>query len=174
MSRSGYIYIMFMPEMPHCLKVGCTAREPRVRATELSGTATPLPFRVLMQWSVSDKEAAEQAAHNALGDARLAENREFFRIHAPEAIHIVGQAIIPFLVKCIDPDLEQRIRTACAETRIPASSVSAVLYRTHKDEFQRVQSAQGRAQLWSLSNYDPLQGPLEPQAEGRPDEDIPF
>ena len=110
---AGYIYVMFSPELPHCLKIGQTTREPGVRAKELSGTSTPVPFRVLMQWHVNDVAAAEAAAHNALRDKRVASNREFFHITGPEAIDQVGVAIRPYLLTELDTSLLEEITTAC-------------------------------------------------------------
>jgi hypothetical protein len=116
MFQAGFVYIMFMPEMPHCLKVGCTNRDPRVRAAELSGTSTPLPFRVLMEWRVENMDAAEQAAHVALSAYRVADNREFFRVPEPEAIRLVGLAIRPFLSKVLSPELQNAVGKACSHT----------------------------------------------------------
>ncbi len=111
----GYIYVMFSPELPHCLKIGQTTREPSVRAKELSGTSTPVPFRILMQWRVSDVVAAELAAHNALREKRTASNREFFHIAGPEAIDQVGAAITPYLLSKLDDSLLKQITNACDE-----------------------------------------------------------
>ena len=110
---AGYIYVMFSPELPHCLKVGQTTREPGVRAKELSGTSTPVPFRILMQWRVSDVAAAESAAHHGLREKRVASNREFFHISGPEAIDQVGAAIRPYLLTELDASLLEQITTAC-------------------------------------------------------------
>lgn len=109
----GYIYIMFMPELPYCLKVGQTTRDPEVRAKELSGTSSPLPFRVLMQWHVTDVVAAEVAAHESLSAHRIASDREFFRISCPQAIECVGKAVRPFLWSHFEKALLDDIASAC-------------------------------------------------------------
>jgi hypothetical protein len=110
---SGYIYIMFMPELPHCLKVGQTTRDPEVRAKELSGTSSPLPFRVLMQWHVTNVDAAEKAAHESLAAQRVASDREFFRVSCPQAIERIGKAVRPFLWSHLDKALLDDIASAC-------------------------------------------------------------
>lgn len=110
---TGFIYVMFMPELPHCLKIGQTTREPGLRAKELSGTSTPVPFRILMQWRVNDLSAAEAAAHNALREKRVASNREFFHVTGPEAIEQVGAAIRPYLHTQLDTALIEQITNAC-------------------------------------------------------------
>lgn len=113
--NAGYIYVAFNPEMPHCLKVGLTTRTPRKRLSELSGTSTPVPFRLLMQWSVTDTHAAERAAHKALSDKRVSANREFFRVEGPDAISIVGKVIQPYLAATVDTAIRDRIDKDCRE-----------------------------------------------------------
>ena len=116
MPNPGFIYVAFNPEMPHCVKVGLTTREPRQRLAELSGTSTPVPFRLLMQWRVTDTDAAECAAHQTLANCRVASNREFFRVDGPDAILTVGRAIEPYLVSSDDSAIHDQINKACAET----------------------------------------------------------
>lgn len=115
MPNPGYIYVAFNSEMPHCVKVGLTTREPRQRLAELSGTSTPVPFRLLMQWRVNDTDAAESAAHQSLAHCRVASNREFFRVDGPDAILTVGRAIEPFLVSNDDSAIQHEISKACEE-----------------------------------------------------------
>lgn len=123
MSNKGYIYIAFNPEMPKCVKVGLTTREPEKRLAELSGTSSPLPFRLLMKWHVTDVNLAENAAHEALSAQRVAPNREFFHIECPDAISIVGEAIKPYLINEIDTNIRHQIIKACDQV--------AKFYLTH-------------------------------------------
>ena len=123
MSNKGYIYIAFNPEMPKCVKVGLTTREPQKRLAELSGTSTPVPFRLLMKWHVTDVNLAENAAHEALTDQRVAPNREFFRIECSDAISVVGKAIKPYLIYETEPTIRDQIIKACDQV--------AQFYLTH-------------------------------------------
>ena len=116
MSDSGYIYVAFNPEMPDCVKVGMTSRNPRHRVAELSSTSTPVPFRLLMQWAVTDVAAAENAAHRALADLRVAPNREFFRVDGPGAIVLVGEAIRAYLASSENDETNDEIKKACRQT----------------------------------------------------------
>lgn len=109
----GYIYVAFNPEMPHCLKVGLTTRLPGKRIAELSGTSTPVPFRLMYQWRVTDTRAAERAAHEALSDKRVSSKREFFRVEGPDAFSIIGNAIKPYLVSTVGKAIRDRIDEEC-------------------------------------------------------------
>jgi len=123
MSTKGYIYIAFNPEMPKCVKVGLTTREPEKRLAELSSTSSPVPFRLLMKWHVTDVNLAESAAHKALSDKRVSPNREFFHIECPDAISVVGKAIKPYLIDAIDATIRDQIIKACDQV--------AKFYLTH-------------------------------------------
>jgi hypothetical protein len=138
---TGHVYIMFNSEMPHCLKIGQTTREPEVRAKELSGTSSPKPFRVLMQWKVTDVTAAESAAHEMLADRRVDPQREFFRISPPEAIDCVGRAIRPFLCSHLDEKLRDDITEACtalAKKYFEQDFRVGLFTPTHPNVYQRL------------------------------------
>ena len=113
MKNPGYIYIAFNPEMPHCLKIGYTSRSPHKRLNELSNTSTPVPYRLLMQWRVTNTIEAERRAHQALAEFRVASNREFFRVEGPDAIQIVGKAIEGYFPKTLESEMRQKITSAC-------------------------------------------------------------
>lgn len=94
----GYIYILVNSEMPDCVKVGRTTRHPTRRASELSGTAAPVPFRVVRYWKVKDEVKAEQDAHHVLSQTRVRQRREFFRLDPHDAIDLVEVAIRKWVI----------------------------------------------------------------------------
>jgi hypothetical protein len=62
------------------------------------------------------------------------------------------------------------VQEISAGTRIMRASVSAVLYRTHTEDFDRVGSDDGRGQRWQLRDYvEP-----EPEPPSESDDEIPF
>ena len=83
---AGYVYCLTNEAIPKLVKVGKTARDPLVRAAEISAaTGVPTPFEVAWARQVPDMDKAEKALHNALSDYRLTRRREFFRCSAAEA-----------------------------------------------------------------------------------------
>jgi len=85
----GYVYILINHSMPGLIKIGRTARDPRARARELSGTSLPTPYTVAFEVFTEDYKAVEKQAHAQLADFRVAENREFFRFPLDKAINLL-------------------------------------------------------------------------------------
>ena len=84
---SGYVYCLTNEAIPKLVKIGKTARDPQVRAAEISAaTGVPTPFEVAWARKVPDMDKAEAALHAALSDYRLTRRREFFRCTAAEAL----------------------------------------------------------------------------------------
>lgn len=83
---SGWVYVLSTREMPDLLKIGMTTRTVETRAWEInSATGVSIPFGVRHCWRVADPVAAERLVHARLGQFRLRNDREFFRIDYFEA-----------------------------------------------------------------------------------------
>lgn len=88
MLNAGYLYLMMNLSMPGLVKIGMTTRTPAERVRELgSATGVPTPFVVAYEIFVEDCHRAERRIHEILDPFRVSENREFFRITAPEAVN---------------------------------------------------------------------------------------
>lgn len=82
----GYVYVLSNPSMPGLVKIGRTARNPEVRAADLSGvTGIPTPFVHEFSLYVDEHAAVETEIHAAL-DAHRIQGREFFRMTVGQAI----------------------------------------------------------------------------------------
>lgn len=81
----GYVYVLSNPAMPGFVKIGRTTRSVAQRCDELFVTGVPVPFEVVAEVLAPDCVAAEQAVHRELQSARVADNREFFRVTAEDA-----------------------------------------------------------------------------------------
>lgn len=91
MSR-GYVYILTNEAMPGLVKIGKTTRDPGVRAKEISdATGVPIPFRVYDFFSCPDCNELEDAAHGAMADRRVSQNREFFAVDVYVAAECLRQ-----------------------------------------------------------------------------------
>ena len=83
---TGYVYCLTNAAIPKLVKIGKTARNPLVRASEISAaTGVPTPFEVAWARKVPDMDKAEKALHGALSEFRLSRRREFFRCSPAEA-----------------------------------------------------------------------------------------
>lgn len=80
----GWVYIITNRAMPGLVKIGYTSKNPRLRATELSGTGVPHPFDVDYEILVEQPYLIEQKAHEQLADRR--EGKEWFRVSVYEAV----------------------------------------------------------------------------------------
>jgi hypothetical protein len=90
--RQGWVYVMVNASMRNLVKVGQTAREPRLRVAELSSaTGVPTPFMLEFRQLYADCERAEREIHEVL-DARglrVSANREFFHGPARTIVRII-------------------------------------------------------------------------------------
>ena len=73
------IYILTNPAMEGYVKVGKT-RNLRQRVRALDNTSVPMPFRCEYAAKVGDMDEADKLLHDAFGDRRVRDNREFFEI----------------------------------------------------------------------------------------------
>ncbi len=86
----GWIYVLSTREQPNVLKIGRTDRPVSQRAKEINGaTGVLTPFGARYVIRVSDPVEAERKIHQALGEYRIRQDREFFEV----APHIAEQII---------------------------------------------------------------------------------
>jgi hypothetical protein len=74
------VYILTNEAMPGLIKIGLTNSSAEQRILTLDNTSVPLPFECYYAARVSDSAKIERALHVGLGDHRVRNNREFFRI----------------------------------------------------------------------------------------------
>jgi len=106
MNNPGFIYILTNPSLAGIVKIGKTTRTPVDRVAELSSaTGVPTPFQLVYFAEFEDCDAAERALHALFTErnARVADNREFFRIAPHEAITAMIQMSTQ-VTRSISPD----------------------------------------------------------------------
>src|SRR5256885_1408096 len=82
----GYIYLATNPVMPGLTKIGFTESILSERFAALQSTGVPVPFQLFAAFQVEDPRSCEKALHGILAEVRVADNREFFRIEAKDAL----------------------------------------------------------------------------------------
>lgn len=88
-SAHGFVYCLGSEAMPCLYKIGMTSGPPMIRCAQLSsGTAVPVPFKILFYVEVQNPAGCEIAIHKAFNDFRVSESREFFCMDI-RAIHSV-------------------------------------------------------------------------------------
>ena len=85
----GFVYVLTNTGMPSLIKVGFSTRAPEERASELSTTGVPFPFKVAFSAEVDDPSQVEAEVHAQLSEHRASENREFFRLSVEQAIAVI-------------------------------------------------------------------------------------
>jgi hypothetical protein len=73
------IYILTNPAFDGYVKIGKTTNL-KQRLRSLDNTSIPLPFRCAYAARVTNVDSAEKLLHDAFGDRRVRDNREFFEI----------------------------------------------------------------------------------------------
>jgi len=86
---SGYVYVLTNKSLRGLIKIGHTTKLPSKRASELSTTGLPTPFKVFDCIKVDEPEEVERRVHQKLSNMRIAKNREFFEIEPNEAMKII-------------------------------------------------------------------------------------
>ena len=77
----SYVYILINDAMPGLIKIGRTNTSVMQRMSELNSPAgIPLPFTCYYAARVEDSFKVEKNLHEAFGDHRIRERREFFRL----------------------------------------------------------------------------------------------
>jgi hypothetical protein len=112
-----FLYILSNPSMPGLIKVGKTTTSPDQRMSELHSTGVPTPFILELSIEVVDCHRSERAAHHAIAKARLARDREFFRISVADALkqilptlgqYKILEARASYGIDAIERDLERK------------------------------------------------------------------
>jgi len=86
---SEVIYVLTNPVMPDLIKIGRTTNlEERLRSLS-SHTGVPVPFEVYFACTVADATKVEKSVHDAFGDHRINQRREFFRINPERVISVL-------------------------------------------------------------------------------------
>jgi hypothetical protein len=83
----GHVYILVNSSIPNLIKIGRTAKEPRVRAQELSATGTPGRYIVAYSVHVDNCIEVEAEMHINFQNQRHTNDREFFEVETTSAIN---------------------------------------------------------------------------------------
>ena len=188
---SEFIYVLTNPTMPNLVKIGRTTDlASRLRSLS-SATGVPVPFECFFVCEVSDSLKVEKALHEAFGDHRINEKREFFRINPNRAVAIlelvaINNVTLPAAVADTPEELEalhreqgrrEVFRFRLADVPVGAvitfskdSSVTATVVDDKRIDFEgNVTSTSAAAQIilnrmgW---NWSAVQGPLYWDYEG--------
>jgi hypothetical protein len=82
----SFVYILINESMPGLIKIGRTTTSVKQRISELNAPAgIPLPFTCYYAARVEDCAKVERKLHEAFGDHRVRERREFFRLSPQRA-----------------------------------------------------------------------------------------
>jgi hypothetical protein len=82
----SFVYILINESMPGLIKIGRTTTSVKQRISELNAPAgIPLPFTCYYAARVEDCMKVERKLHEAFGDHRVRERREFFRLSPQRA-----------------------------------------------------------------------------------------
>jgi len=95
----GYVYILTNSAFPHLVKIGKTAKDPQLRASQLYQTGTPMPFIAAFHVEVSDMDTVERLVHEKLDSRRSNNSREFFEIKLKDAIDTLEEISLGFQLK---------------------------------------------------------------------------
>ena len=85
---SEYVYILTNPIYPDLVKIGRTKNIKQRMRNLSSSTGVPVPFQCYFCCEVKDSQDIENRLKFGLGDHRINEKREFFRIH-PERVKVL-------------------------------------------------------------------------------------
>lgn len=96
------VYILQNDAMPGMVKIGRTSSDLEGRIRQLDTTGIPLPFRCFYAAEVQNGSKVEERLHEAFGDTRVRERREFFRV----AAHRVKAALDLAALKDVTPGRE--------------------------------------------------------------------
>lgn len=109
------VYILQNDAVPGLVKIGRTSSDLDERIRQLDSTGVPLPFRCFYAAEVANGSNVEERLHEAFGDTRVRERREFFRISA----HRVKAALDLAALKDVTPgkEIETEVGDAAALAR---------------------------------------------------------
>lgn len=76
------VYVLTNESMPGLVKIGRTTNSVEQRIKQLDTTSVALPFQCFYAAEVKDSAFVESKLHLAFANARVRQNREFFRVDA--------------------------------------------------------------------------------------------
>ncbi len=91
----GTVYILLNPKYPDLIKIGRTARDPHIRARELSReSGVPANFIVIYDEIVDEVDRVESELHQKFAGYRVDRNKEFFSVRPTDAIKALQQMAV--------------------------------------------------------------------------------
>lgn len=88
--ENNIVYVLSNPAMPGLVKIGKTnSQDIKTRMSQLYTTGVPLPFDCEYACKVKDCTQVEKAFHNAFGNIRINDKREFFEIEPERVIAVL-------------------------------------------------------------------------------------
>jgi hypothetical protein len=154
--------------MPGLIKIGLTNSTVEQRMITLDNTSVPLPFECYYAARVSDSAKIERALHVGLGDHRVRNSREFFRIDPYRAKAILEvlaiEEVTPGASVFAEPEDQEALARAVAVrpnfkfsmVNIPVGallsfakdeSITATVVDDRKINFRGVETSLSRAAL---------------------------
>ena len=85
----SYVYVLTNSAMSGLVKIGYTDIDPYTRASNLSATNVPTPFKVYGFVEVNNPQEVEKAVHKKLAKYRTSRSREFFKISGKKALETI-------------------------------------------------------------------------------------
>jgi T5orf172 domain-containing protein len=89
-----FVYILTNSAMPGLIKIGRSDQEITTRMRQLDSTGVPLPFECFLAARVDDSPGWERSLHDAFGDHRIRNSREFFRLSPDKPAAILKRVMI--------------------------------------------------------------------------------
>lgn len=133
----GWVYVIVNRGMPGLVKIGCSSKDPQLRATEFSrsaGTAMPYPYEVAYQVWTRNYSQVERLIHRELHGSRIDESgasgKEWFTLNLEAAISAIRSLLPPgsteFDIKPVTLDTMKDARSApslneCSEGHIDSA-----------------------------------------------------
>lgn len=114
------VYILINEAMPGLIKIGRTSTTVQQRISELNQpSGVPLPFTCYYAARVEDSALVEKKLHEAFGDSRLRERREFFTLsphRAQAALELAALEDVTPREEVIDEFPEDAVQGLVRET----------------------------------------------------------
>lgn len=120
-----WLYVLTNESLQGKIKIGFTAKDPRVRCEELYNTSIPTAYKIEYEILVENAQRLEMIVHKKMEHCRVAMNREFFECSPQVAINIVEKVIdeekIEVLLRYVYCENEMKMNNAgSGESGIPA------------------------------------------------------
>ena len=131
--KMNIVYILTNESMPDYIKIGMTGDLDR-RLKELHNTSIPFPFECFYACRVDDARTVEKRLHEAFGNMRVRNNREFFEM-LPEQAYAVLELLSKEDVTPKDIVLDASKENA---KEVKTSLENAKVKKRSKFKFQKV------------------------------------